>query len=332
MYLDRVQIGAKTWTLESYESREHLSMTIRITLITCTLAMLACSDPVLLGSERPVMESAQVQPPKSDSPYATAIEWASTFYLTQIYDDRWNPAGSSSDMESNNCGPASLAMVMGQRNLRPSELSSSEAIDHARALMYAAYPHIDADILSLDAVHYVIDNYVCINDNQQSVYFDRDDTAPSIAQAIQNTGQAPVFGYSWSDIRNMLAQSESLIAHGHITDDWRNRFPGEYGQYAQGGVPHFIAVFATSSPDRFLICDPMHLGGPVIMTQNEFQTFFKSPINVFDTSIRVIGYPDSSTYNTVIQDERSILGGYLHRVCLYACTCSVLGVSAFLNS
>ena len=195
-------------------------------------------------------------------------------------------------------------MVMSQRNLRPNGLSSSEAIDHARALMYAAYPHIDDSLLAHDAVQYMSNNHVCINDAQQSVYFDLNGTAPSIAQGIQNTGSQAVFGYSWNDIRDILEQSESLIAHGHITDDWRRRFPGEYGQYVQGGVPHFIAVFPTSNPDNFLVCDPMHLGGPIIMAQNELQSFFKSPLNVFETTIRVIGYPDSSMHNTVIQDER----------------------------
>lgn len=279
-------------------------MTLRLTAIVLMLMPLACSDAVVIDSTGTTIADDQISPPKADQPYTTAVEWANTFFLTQVYDARWNATGVPSDTESNNCGPASFAMVMSQRGIRPEGLSQSAAIDHARALMYTAYPEIDDTMLSEGARQYTSQGQLCINDDHQSVYFDTNDTAPSIAQGIENVGGAAVFGYSWSDIRQLLDQSESLIAYGHITDDWRRRFPSQYGQYLQGGIPHFIAVFSTSNPENFIVCDPMHLGGPIIMTQNQLQTFFKSPINVFETSIRVIAWSHSSTHNTVTQDER----------------------------
>lgn len=279
-------------------------MILRFAVIVLFLFPLACSEAVMTESTGVANPNEQVSPSKADQPYETAVEWASTFFLTQVYDDRWNPTGSSSDTDSNNCGPASFAMVMGQRTIRPVDLSQSEAIDHARALMYASYPDIDDAVLSDAARQYTSHGQLCVSDEYESVYFDTNDTAPSIAQGIENAGGVAVFGYDWSDIHQLLDQSESLIAHGHITDAWRRRFPGEYGQYAQGGVPHFIALFSTSSPENFVVCDPMHLDGPVIMNHTQLQTFFKSPINVFETSIRVIAWSHAPTHNTVTQDER----------------------------
>ena len=45
------------------------------------------------------------------------VEWANQFFVTQIYDPRWNPDGMEKDTESNNCGPASLAMLMTARDI-----------------------------------------------------------------------------------------------------------------------------------------------------------------------------------------------------------------------
>jgi hypothetical protein len=38
----------------------------------------------------------------------------------------------------------------------------------------------------------------------------------------------------------------------------------------------------------------MHHGGAVLMTQRELQTFFKSPINAFENSLRVVAWRDES--------------------------------------
>ena len=105
-------------------------MALRIAAIVLTFTAFACSDGAIIDSAGIETAEEHVRPPKSDEAYTTALSWGNSFFITQIYDQRWNPTGSSIDTESNNCGPASFAMVMSQRNLRPNGLSSSEAIDH----------------------------------------------------------------------------------------------------------------------------------------------------------------------------------------------------------
>jgi hypothetical protein len=281
-----------------------ISRLLVIWLITMAIPM-ACSDAIEseLQAEDTPDTHHYLSPPKSDRD-TTIIEQGNAFFITQIYDQQWNPTGSQKDLKSNNCGPTSFAMLMAQRSLTSKELTPSAAIDHARAMMYPTYPNIKETELSQGAYQYMSGVHLCINDNHQSVYFDITESEPSIAQGIRTIGGNPIFGYTWKDIRQLLTSNGSLIAHGYITDEWRQRFPGTYGHYTSGSIPHFIAIFSTSSLDSFLVCDPMHLGGPVLMTQNQLQTFFKSPINVFETTIRVITWPRSIVQENTSLDER----------------------------
>ena len=106
-----------------------------------------------------------------------------------------------------------------------------------------------------------------------------------------------MFGSSWSDVYTLLETNEGIIAHGHITEAWRNRFTGDYGTFDSGPIPHFIAIFLSSTAGHFVVCDPMHLGGPVVMTQSELQSFFKSPVNVYETSLRVVAWTEAPSSN-----------------------------------
>jgi hypothetical protein len=85
-----------------------------------------------------------------------------------------------------------------------------------------------------------------------------------------------------------------VIAHGHITERWRNRFGSNYGAVNEGAIPHFIAVFRASENNKYIVSDPMHKGGAVRMDRSDLQALFKSPVNVFDTAIRVVARQDSS--------------------------------------
>ncbi len=260
---------------------------------------------VVLGADEPtedagVVEAAlpgAVEPTEDDSQDGVAdlsdVDWANQFFMTQIHDPRWNPSGRISDTKSSNCGPASLAMLLSAEGVLPAGMEAAAAIGHARATMYPDYPEIDASNLPEGASLYKDDGLVLVNDNDHAVYFDQVEDKPSLAQGISHTGAKPVFGYSWSEVDTLVRSHGAVIAHGHITEQWIERFPGEYGSVSAGAVSHFIAVFPASTEGDFVVSDPMHKGGAVLMSQGDLQTFFKSPINEYDTAIRVVTWDES---------------------------------------
>ena len=265
---------------------------MRIVLgIFCLLFALACGDG---GTGTESGEGTETGAAKGDHGDMTDQEWANQFFISQIYDTHWNPNGSVSDLGSNSCGPASLAMVMRERGLMPEDLGAQEAIDHARALMYPTYPEIDEDQLPEGALLYEQGEYTFVADDDHSVFFDLMDEDASVPQGIAHAGAEPTFGYSWSELDEILGSGAAVIAYGHITEDWRARFSGEYGDFEDGAVPHFLALFAASNGDEYIVCDPMHLGGAMVMVRTELQTFFKSPVSEFDTSLRFIGWSETS--------------------------------------
>jgi hypothetical protein len=223
------------------------------------------------------------------------VEWANQFFMTQIHDARWNPDGMNNDTESNNCGPASLAMLLTSRGWLPADLNAEVAIDHARAMMAPSYPELDASRHMEDAHIYADQALVCVDDDTHPVFFDEVANAGSIPQGIEHGGGKPVFGYSWDALDSQLEREGAVIAYGHITKSWRNRFEGEYGTVNDGAIPHFIGVFRATADGDVIVCDPMHKGGAVVMSRGELQTFFTSPVNVYDTTIRIVSWTDPDT-------------------------------------
>ncbi|MCP4873051.1 MAG: hypothetical protein GY898_30530 [Proteobacteria bacterium] len=224
------------------------------------------------------------------APEVSDIDWLNQHFVTQIYDPIWNPDASISDAESNNCGPASLAMVMASEGLEPAGLAPEAAVDHARATMYASYPEIDPAELA-DGAELVVDGEtVLVDDDAHPVYFDFVEAAPSLAQGLAHTGPQPVVGNSWAQLDALLERSGVVIAHGHITRAWIERFSGPYGEVGEGPISHFIALFAASTDGQVLVADPMHRGGAVLMDTHELQSFFQSPVSVYDTNVRVIAW------------------------------------------
>ena len=121
---------------------------------------------------------------KADRSELSDIEWANQFFLTQIFDQRFNPDGLENDTDSNNCGPASLAMLMSLREEESSNLMPEVAIDHARAMMYMSYPDIDPTTLSEEATLYTRDGIVAVDDDTQPVFFETMAGSSSVAQGI----------------------------------------------------------------------------------------------------------------------------------------------------
>lgn len=262
-------------------------MNHRFLLVIMALSAISCSNSSKSTPEAETVNAGL----KSDQALQTDIDWANQYFLTQIRDDRWNPSGIENDLKSNSCGPASLAMVLREREILPAPLGGQKAIDYARALMHPDYPEIEPDTLPDNATLYVEDGLLFIEDNTRPVYFDLIDESSSIPQGVIHGGGNPVFGYSWDELDMFLELHGSVIAYGHITQSWRQRFSGEYGTFGLGAIPHFIALFPTSNGEGFVVSDPMHRGGAAVMTQGELQTFFKSPVSVYDTTIRLISWP-----------------------------------------
>jgi hypothetical protein len=227
---------------------------------------------------------------KGDGGDLTEVEWANQFFLTQVHDSVWNPGGMSVDTDSNNCGPASLAMLLAARGETPPGLDPETAIDHARATMYPDYPDIDAGGLPEGAAILEEGGLVLVDDDSHPVYFDWMDVEASVPQGIANGGGEPVFGYSFGELDDLLSAHGAAIVHGHITEDWPQRFSGDYADVSAGAVPHFILLYRASVVGEYIVCDPMHLGGAERMTVSALQTFFKSPVNVYETTLRAVAW------------------------------------------
>jgi hypothetical protein len=269
-------------------------MTLRVFIIVTTLAALACSteDAPVTAQESLNRGGDGVgsEPSKTDRGQLTDVEWANQFFVTQIYDERFNPQGIEEDAGSNNCGPASLAMLSRQREPAHLERPPEVAIDHARAMMYPDYPEIDPATLSDGATVYTHQGLILVDDDTHPVFFDLVDDAPSISQGILSGGATPVFGHSWAQLNQLLETSGAVIAHGHITDAWRGQFSTDYGVSDSGPVSHFIAIFSASTGGQFIVCDPMYRGGAVVMNRYELGVFFRSPVNVYETTIRAVSW------------------------------------------
>jgi hypothetical protein len=254
-------------------------------LIVALLCVLSCANTA-------PSNTGVHSPGKADHGKLSDVDWANQFFITQIYDDRWNPTGRDEDTQSNNCGPASLAMLMASRGALPEGVMGQVATDHARAMMYPAYPEIDASELSEGAILYEDEGLVCVDDVDHGVFFTPMEQEPSLPQGIVHGGSSPVYGYTWNEVDTLLETRGAVIAYGHITEAWRSRFSGGYGPLDAGAIPHFILVFFASTEGDYIVCDPMHTGGAEVMDQGVLQAFFQSPINVYETTIRVVAFGD----------------------------------------
>ena len=146
------------------------------------------------------------QPSELMNDQLSDVAWANRFFMTQIFDARWNPDGMTKDTESNNCGPASLAMVMTARGDLSVDLNAEVAIDHTRAMMTPSYPRLDASEL-LDGAHLYADQALaCVDDDTRPVYFDDVQRHASIPHGIEQGGGEAVYGYSWEAMDTLSSQ------------------------------------------------------------------------------------------------------------------------------
>jgi hypothetical protein len=89
------------------------------------ISTVATTSAASAGGQTPEESQESVPEPSN-------VDRANQFFVTQIYDAQWNPSGSILDTNSNNCGPASSAMLMAAGGVSPTDFGTDAAIDYAR--------------------------------------------------------------------------------------------------------------------------------------------------------------------------------------------------------
>ncbi len=189
------------------------------------------------------------------------VEEADEHFITQ-FTTEWNPTGPSS---STNCGPASLAMMMSAKDAMPSGLTEEQQVDHARALMYPDHPSIQT--ITADGVDVTV--------------LDRDHDLSSIEAAISGidaSGGTGSHDSGWANLDAVLEAEGVVMAYGYLDDDWREKFDSRVGS---GDIAHFNAILGKTEGGSYLVCDPMHTGGAVEMSQADLAEFFTDGVPDF---------------------------------------------------
>ncbi|MBL1177207.1 hypothetical protein [Pantanalinema sp. GBBB05] len=182
----------------------------------------------------------------------TSAKQAEAFFKLQFKHSKYNPTGPS---YSNNCGPASLAMLIKTLGLEPPGISIETSIDHARYLMFPDDPNFSEK----EGVRVL---------NRDSAYTGDGNMRVGIQRA---GGRAEEYS-TWNDLDHSLMEGKPLVANGRISSKWRDQFP-EPTLYGSGGDFHYIAVLGKTPNGKYIVADPMYKGGPVEMTKNQLAVF-----------------------------------------------------------
>ena len=169
---------------------------------------------------------------------------ANVYFKTQYYNNQWNPDGPSS---SQNCGPASVAMIVKLFGKELSNNSVQTSINRARQLMNAP-----------------------MNSNIQT------DNVQIVA-GLSNVGlRSNTYSYNantFAQIDRDLADGKAVIAFGYYGNSWRNQFPS-YSLTGSGNTNHINTILGKTSSGNYLVGDPMYRGGVVEMNRNQLAVFF----------------------------------------------------------
>jgi hypothetical protein len=188
----------------------------------------------------------------NNSQLPTSIQQADPFFKLQYFNAKYNPTGPNG---SNNCGPASLAMILKMLGKEPPNISIETSIDYARSLMfgYANTVKQGLNVLDLD---------------RQSTNWDQ------IKAGITKTGGKPEDLQGWNQLDQSLNQGKPVISWGFLRPEWRQQFPQRVGD---GYVSHLNAILGKTPDGKYIVADPMHQGGPVAMTKQQLSVFFWQP-------------------------------------------------------
>ena len=169
----------------------------------------------------------------------TTVGAANAFFKLQFKHSVYNPEGPPS---SNNCGPASLAMILAALGKQPSGLNIQQSIDRVNGFMKRASTSTS--------------------------------TWEELQRGVTKAGGTPINISSWAELDQRLAKGQPVILNGRYNTAWRSQFAGYPGSTGNGDVPHLNAALGKTSDGKYIIGDPMHRGGAVAMTKSQLSTFF----------------------------------------------------------
>ena len=188
----------------------------------------------------------------NNSQLPTSIQQADPFFKLQYSNAKYNPTGPNG---SNNCGPASLAMILKMLGKEPSNISIETSIDYARAQMFGYSNTVKQGLNVLDL-------------DRQNTNWDQ------IKAGITKTGGKPEDLQGWNQLDQSLNQGKPVISWGFLRPEWRQQFPQRVGD---GYTPHLNAILGKTPDGKYIVADPMHQGGPVTMTKQQLSVFFWQP-------------------------------------------------------
>ncbi|WP_293153423.1 MULTISPECIES: C39 family peptidase [unclassified Microcoleus] len=188
----------------------------------------------------------------NNSQLPTSIQQADPFFKLQYLNAKYNPNGPNG---SNNCGPASLAMILKMLGKEPANISVETSIDYARAQMFGYSNSVKQGLNVLDL-------------DRQSTNWDQ------IKAGITKTGGKPEDLQGWDQLDQSLNQGKPVISWGFLRPEWRQQFPQRVGD---GYTPHLNAILGKTTDGKYIVADPMHQGGPVAMTKQQLSVFYWQP-------------------------------------------------------
>jgi Peptidase_C39 like family len=190
-----------------------------------------------------VIKQGQTSTPNQPSnQLPTSTSQANPYFKTQ-YNSGYNPDGPSA---SNNCGPASVAMISKLFGKEPANLSVQASINLARQRMGAPGNGF--------------------TDSNQLI------------AGLRNAGlQAAnhMFDGSWQQLDQDLAAGRPVIAWGYYGSAWRNQFPS-YALTGNGATDHLNTILGKTANGNYIVGDPMYRGGTVEMNRNQLAVFFSN--------------------------------------------------------
>ena len=190
------------------------------------------------------------------APAASPAMSADEAFILQFVHERYNPTGPNF---SSNCGPASLAMAMAYTGRMPPGLTKEQQVDYARAIMcptrWEEFTYVkDAngnDIPQLD---------------RDSEYTGGDMTW----QGVTAAGGTANEGHGWDELDAAL-ENGPVLSYGYTNEAWRGQFPQRMGS---GDVLHVNTILGKTEDGLYIVADPLHTGGPVLMTREELSVYY----------------------------------------------------------
>lgn len=180
---------------------------------------------------------------RGESTLPTSAAAANFAFKTQYYNPTYNPDGPYS---SGNCGPTSLAIILKLLGLEKPGLSVQQSINEASRLMGR-------------------DPYANFTSWAQ------------LETGIRNAGGKPENLNSKDAIDRSLTAGKPIITVGFYGENWRRQFPN-YQLTGNGNISHINTILGRTADGRYIVADPMYIGGTVEMNWNQLAVYFSNGV------------------------------------------------------